>query len=94
MSQTNTNTNTNTGADNTYWHQNPGRDRQDKGGSGNKSPGGRGCDRGSNSIAKYLYEGKLNDDCLSKLTITKSGHQATQFKKIIDTLPLFCTYKN
>ena len=30
---------------------------------------------------------------LSKLTITKSGQQATQYKKIIDALPVFCAYK-
>ena len=36
----------------------------------------------------------MEDDCLLKLTITKSGHQATQYKKIIDTLPSFCQDKN
>ena len=32
----------------------------------------------------------MKDGCLSKLTITESGHQATQYKKVIDTLPVFC----
>ena len=32
---------------------------------------------------------KLKDDCLSKLTISKSGHQATQCNKIIDALSGF-----
>ena len=30
---------------------------------------------------------------LSKLTITKGGQQATQYKKIIDVLPVFCADK-
>ena len=31
---------------------------------------------------------------LSKFTITKSGHQATQFKNIINTLHVLCADKN
>ena len=30
----------------------------------------------------------MNDGPLSKLTITESGQQATQYKKIIDALPV------
>ena len=30
---------------------------------------------------------------LSKLTITEGGQQATQYKKIIDALPVFCADK-
>ena len=37
---------------------------------------------------------KRKDGYLSKLIITKSRHQATQYKKFIDALPGFCTYKN
>ena len=35
----------------------------------------------------------MNDGPLSKLTITKGGQQATQYKKIIDALPVFFTDK-
>ena len=35
----------------------------------------------------------MNDGPLSKLTITKGGQRATQYKKIIDALPIFCTDK-
>ena len=46
------------------------------------------------SITKSSFEGKMKDGCLSKLTITKSGHQATQHKKVVDTLHVFCADKN
>ena len=36
----------------------------------------------------------MKDCCLSKLTITTRQHQATQYKKIVDALPIFCTDKN
>ena len=36
----------------------------------------------------------MKNGCLSKLTITKSGYRATQYKKFIDSLPGFCTDKN
>ena len=36
----------------------------------------------------------MKDDFLSKLTVTKNGHQATQCKKIIDALLDFCKDKN
>ena len=48
----------------------------------------------NNLIAKYSFEGKMKDGCISKLTITKTGHQATQYKKIIETLPVLCIDKN
>ena len=35
----------------------------------------------------------MKDRPLSKLTITKGGQRATQFKKIIDALPVFCADK-
>ena len=35
----------------------------------------------------------MKDGPLSKLTITKGGQQATQYKKIIDALPVFCADK-
>ena len=44
-------------------------------------------------IAKYLFEGKMKDGPLFKLTITKGGQRATQYKKIIDALPVFCADK-
>ena len=36
----------------------------------------------------------MKDCCISKLTITKTGHQATQFKKIVDDRPILCVDKN
>ena len=36
----------------------------------------------------------MKDSPISKLIIIKIGHQPTQYKKIIDTLPLLCTDKN
>ena len=92
MSQTNTNTNTNTGAGNTNRNHNAGRGGRGRGGSGGRGRGGRGNDCGK-TVAKYSFEGKMKDGPLSKLTITKGGQQATQYKKIIDALPVFCADK-
>ena len=36
----------------------------------------------------------MKDGCISKLTITETGHRATQYKKIIDALPVLCADKN
>ena len=36
----------------------------------------------------------MEDSCISKLIITETGHWATQYKKIIDTLPVLCADKN
>ena len=92
MSQTNTNTNTNTGAGNTNQNHNAGRGGQDRGGSGGQGRGGRGNDHGK-TVTKYSFVGKMKDGPLSKLTITEGGHQAIQYKKIIDALPVFCADK-
>ena len=35
----------------------------------------------------------MKDGPLAKLTITEGGQQATQFKKILDALPVFCADK-
>ena len=93
MSQTNTNTNTNTGAGNTNQSHNAGRGRRGRGGSGGQGRSGHGNDHRKNTVARYSFEGKMKDGPLSKLTITKSGQQATQYKKIIDVLPVFCADK-
>ena len=90
MSQTNININT--GAGNTNRNHNAGRGGRGRGGSGGRGRGGRGNDCGK-TIAKYSFEGKMKDGPLSKLTITKGGQQATQYKKIIDALPAFCADK-
>ena len=45
-------------------------------------------------MAKYVFEGEMKDDPISKLLITKTGHRPTQHKKIIDTLQILCTDKN
>ena len=73
-----TNTNTITGA----------------GGFSGKGCSGRGDVCGNNSITKHLFEGKMKDGCLSNFTITDTKHGATQYKKIIDTLPVLCVDKN
>ena len=36
----------------------------------------------------------MKDSPISKLTITKTGHRSTQYKKIVDTLPVLCPDKN
>ena len=86
MSQTNTNTNN--GPGNTNWNQISGRGGRGRGGSG-----GQGCGGCGKTVAKYSFEGKMKDGPLSKLTITEGGQQATQYKKIIDALPVFCADK-
>ena len=90
MSQTNTNTNT--WAGNTNRNHNAGRGGWSRGGSGGRGRGGRGIDCGK-TIAKYSFEGKMKDSPLAKLTITEGGQRATQFKKILDALPVFCADK-
>ena len=90
MSQTNTNTNT--GAGNTNYNHNAGRGGRGRGGSGGRGCGGRGNDHGK-TVAKYSFEGKMKDGPLSKLTITKGGQRATQYKKILDALTVFCADK-
>ena len=45
-------------------------------------------------VNKYSFEGKIKDRPLSKLVITKIGHQPTQYKKIVDTLSVLCADKN
>mmetsp|Transcript_19527 Transcript_19527/g.20940 ORF Transcript_19527/g.20940 Transcript_19527/m.20940 type:complete len:93 (+) Transcript_19527:133-411(+) len=87
-------TNTNNGNGDTNQYHNTGRDGQSQGGSCGQCPGNRNGNRGNNSIANYSFEGKLKDRCLSNLKITKSGHRATQFKKILDTFPGLCEDKN
>ena len=88
------NTNTNTGTSNTNRNQNTNSSGRGQGDSGGKGRGGPGGDHRKNSIAKYLFEGKMKDGCLFKLTITKTGRQATQYKMIIDALPIFYEDKN
>ena len=36
----------------------------------------------------------MKDGRISKLIITDTGHRPTQYKKIIDTLPILCADKN
>ena len=36
----------------------------------------------------------MKDGPISKLIITKTGSRPTQYKKIIDTLPVLCADKN
>ena len=81
MSQNNTHTNN---CQNRY--QNSGGGGQSRGPNGS----GRG-DRHNNhekkAITKYSFRGKIKDGSISELTITKTGHRPSQFKKIYDTLP-------
>ena len=58
---------------------------------------GRGdCHNGrrDNLIEKYSFEGKMKDGPISKLTITKTGHKPSQFKKISNALSVLCADKN
>ena len=89
MSQNNTLTNN---GQNRY--QNSRRDGQ---GGGPNSGSGRGDhhnDCKNKLIAKYSFKGKMKDGPIFELTITKTGHRPSQFKKIYDALPVFCTDKN
>ena len=88
MSQTNTNTNN--GQNRNQLSGRGGRGRRAPNGSGR---GDRRNGRGNNSITKYTFEGKMKDGPISKLTITKTGHRPSQFKKISDALPVLCTEK-
>ena len=88
MSQTNTNTNNS--SSNTNQNQISGRGGRGQG-SGGRDCGGRSNNYGNNSIAKYLFDRKMKDGRIFKLIITKTRHRATQYKNIIDTLPVFCT---
>ena len=90
---TQTNTNTSTGDGNTNRNQTTAKGGRGRGGTGGKGRGGRGGDRGSNTTARYSFEGKMKDGPISKLTITEAGQRATQFKKIMDALPVFCADK-
>ena len=89
MSQTNTNANN-------------GQNRNQisgRGGQGQGGPNGSGrgdCRNGcrNNSITKYSFEWKMKDGPIYKLTITKTGHRLSQFKKISDTLFVLCADKN
>ena len=79
-------TNTNTGGGNTNCDQNVARGRQGRVGSGGRGRRGHTSGRGNSSTAKYLFEGKMKDGCLSKLIITESANRAIQYKKITDAL--------
>ena len=87
-------TNTNTGDGNTNQYCDAGRGGQSWGGSCDQCCGDHNGNCRNNSITNCSFERKLKNGCLSKLTITKSGYQATQLKKIINALPGFCKDKN
>ena len=90
MSQTNTNTDNG----NTKQCQDTRRDRGNQGGSCGRCRGNCKDNCGNSSITNYSFEGELKDGCLSNLTITKSRHQSTQLKKILDALLSLCQDKN
>ena len=82
-------TNTNTGGSNTNRNLYAGGGIQGQGGSGS-----RGCSgRGNGTIDKSLFEGKVKNSYLHKLTSTECSHRTTQFKKIHDALPVLCADK-
>ena len=85
--------NTNTGGDNTNHNQSATRGGWGKGGSGGRGPGGCTSYHRNSSIANYSFEGKMKDDCLSKLTITESANRTIQYKTITDALPVYCVDK-
>ena len=91
MSQTNTNTNTNNGQNQNQISGRPGQGR------GGPSGSGHGYCRnscGNNLITKYSFERKMKDGTIFKLTITKTWHRPTQFKKIIGALSILYACKN
>ena len=88
MSQTNTHTNN---GQNRY--QNSGRGGRGRGPNGSGRSDRRNT-RGNKSIAKFSFKGKMKDGPISELTITEIGHRPSQFKKLWDTLPVFCADKN
>ena len=89
-----TNTNTNHGSGNTNWNQISGKSGQGQGGSGDRSRGDCGNNCRNSLIVKLLFKEKMKDGCISKLTITGTWHWATQYKKIIDIIPVLCIGKN
>ena len=86
----------------TYTNTNNGQNRNQISGRGGpgQGPGRRGrrnCrdDHRNNLIAnKYAFVEKMKDGLISKLIITKTGHQPTQYKKIVYTFLVLCTEKN
>ena len=57
--------------------------------------GNRRTGRGNDSTTnKYSFEGRMKDGPISKLMITKTGHRPSQYKNIVDTLPVLCADKN
>ena len=89
MSQTNTNTNKGQTR-----NQISRRGGQGQGGPNDSSRGNCRNGHGNNLIAKNIFEGKMKDGLISKLTITETGHRPSQFNKISDALSVFCVDKN
>ena len=90
MSQTNINANNGQNQ-----NQNSGRGGRGQGSPKDNGRGDRRNVRGNNLIAnKYSFEEKMKDGPISKSLITETGHRPTQYKKIINTLPVLCADKN
>ena len=88
MSQTNTNTNN--GQNQNQNSRKGGRGQ----GPGSRGPGDYSKDHRNNLITNtYSFGGKMKDGPICKLIITKTGHQPTLYKKIVDTLPVLDTDK-
>ena len=86
MSQTNSNTNT--GAGNTNRNQITEGDEQ---GQGDPSGRGRGGYRGNyrnNSIAIYLFEGRMKDGSFPNLLLPKPGIEPLNTKRLL-IIPLY-----
>ena len=92
MSQTNTNTNT--GASNTIRNQITRRGGRTKEALAVEAVAVAEAIAETTQSLNIFFEGKMKDGCISKLTITKTGHRATQYKKIIDILPILSADKN
>ena len=89
MSQTYTNTNNGQNR-----NQISGRSGEGQGGPNGSGRGNRRNVGGNNLIAEYSFEGKMKDGPIFKLTITKTGHRPSQFKKISNALLVLCADKN
>ena len=90
MSQTNTNTEDGSNKQ----CQDARRGGPSQGGSRGQCRGNRNDNRGNNLFTNSSLVEKLEDSCISNLTITKSGPWSNQLKKIFDALPDLCQDKH
>ena len=79
---------------NTKQCQDARRGGPSQGGSLSHCRGDRNNSHENSSFANSLFVGKREDSCISNLSITKSGPQSNQLKKILKALPNLCQDKH